>query len=259
MPFTPSHAVVALPFVRTPIVPAAIAVGAMTPDLPLFVRAVVPDYGTTHDVRMLPLTMLIALVLLLAWRLLLRPATRIVLPRPIAERLPVAWDGGIRAGWRETFPSVVGVLWLLVALGLGVLSHILWDSLTHEGRGGVQLLPVLGEPWGPLPGYKWLQYGSGVLGLAGIAIFALVWLTRRTPSPVAHPAPRIVFWLWLAALPVALGIATAIGLAAFVPLDAEFTIAHLAYRVLPPACAVWGAATFVLCLVLPQRWRVTTR
>ena len=38
MPFTPSHAVVALPFVRTPLVPAAIAVGAMAPDLPLFVR-----------------------------------------------------------------------------------------------------------------------------------------------------------------------------------------------------------------------------
>ena len=33
MPFTPSHAVVALPFIRSPLVPAAIAVGAMTPDL----------------------------------------------------------------------------------------------------------------------------------------------------------------------------------------------------------------------------------
>ena len=40
MPFTPSHAVVALPFLRTPLVPAAIAVGAMTPDLPLFVRGI---------------------------------------------------------------------------------------------------------------------------------------------------------------------------------------------------------------------------
>ena len=38
MPLTPSHAVVALPFVRTPLLPAAIAVGAMAPDLPLFLR-----------------------------------------------------------------------------------------------------------------------------------------------------------------------------------------------------------------------------
>ena len=49
MPFTPSHAVVALPFIRTPLVPAAIAIGAMAPDLPLFVRGLPLHYGRTHD------------------------------------------------------------------------------------------------------------------------------------------------------------------------------------------------------------------
>jgi hypothetical protein len=48
MPFTVSHAVVALPFVRTPLLPAAIAIGAMTPDLPLFVRGTPVSYQLTH-------------------------------------------------------------------------------------------------------------------------------------------------------------------------------------------------------------------
>jgi hypothetical protein len=56
MPFTPSHAVIALPFVRTPLVPAAIAIGAMAPDLPLFVRGLPLHYGVTHSFAWLPAT-----------------------------------------------------------------------------------------------------------------------------------------------------------------------------------------------------------
>ena len=54
MPFTPSHAVVALPFLRTPLVSAAIAVGAMAPDLPLFLRGMPLHYGLTHSLAWLP-------------------------------------------------------------------------------------------------------------------------------------------------------------------------------------------------------------
>ena len=97
MPFTPSHAVIALPFVRTPLVPAAIAVGAMAPDIPLFLRGMPLHYGLTHSLAWLPLTVAVALVLLLIWRCVLRPAVRELSPRRLADRLPSAWDapGGI--------------------------------------------------------------------------------------------------------------------------------------------------------------------
>ena len=72
MPFTPSHAVVALAVVRTPLVPAAVAVGAIAPDLPLFARGNGISYAQTHEYPWL--TVVIAGVLLLAWWLLLRPA-----------------------------------------------------------------------------------------------------------------------------------------------------------------------------------------
>ena len=94
MPFTPSHAVVALPFVRTPLVPAAIAVGSMAPDLPLFVRGLPLHYGRTHDLSWLPATLLLALALLLVWRCVLRPASRELSPTWLARRLPRDWDRG---------------------------------------------------------------------------------------------------------------------------------------------------------------------
>ena len=150
MPFTPSHAVVALPFVRTPLVPAAIAIGAMAPDLPLFVRGLPLHYGLTHDFAWLPVTVVLALVLLLVWRCVLRPAARELSPR-MAGRAAAAGVGcgrrrraardvrdravrepAARGAWRGR-----GMLLLVVSLAIGIVSHIVWDLFTHEGRWGV--------------------------------------------------------------------------------------------------------------------------
>ena len=97
MPFTPSHAVVALPFVRTPLVPAAIAVGAMTPDLPLFLRGTPLSYQLTHT--NVALSVVIAFALLALWYFVLRPAVRELSPTWLATRLPGEWDAAGAAAW----------------------------------------------------------------------------------------------------------------------------------------------------------------
>ena len=263
MPFTPSHAAVALPFARTRVVPAAVAVGAMTPDLPLFLRLNGPLYGASHDLRMLPLTMVVVFGLLLVWWLLLRPAVRALALVWLATRLPEEWDERGRGALRAAIPAgrgagtAAGVLWLALALALGVASHIVSDGFTHEGRFGSVLVPALGESWGPLPGYRWLQYGTGALGLAILAVAGLLWLRARTPRPVPRRAARPVRVGWLLALPAALVIAWGVGLGIYGLPDADFTVQHLAYRVLPPACAAWAALTLVLCVVAvrPRRAR----
>ncbi|MEV8266454.1 DUF4184 family protein [Microbacterium sp. NPDC076911] len=264
MPFTPSHAVVALPFVRTQLVPAAIAIGSMTPDMPLFVRGLPLDYGRTHDLPWLPATMMLALVLLLVWRCILRPATRNLSPRWLAVRLPAEWDSGAAAGFRETFFVTVqngrqrvrgvGLLMLAFSLGLGVLSHVVWDLFTHEGRVGVNAIPALDQQWGPLLGYKWLQHGSSAVGLAIIAIWMLLWLRRADVSPTPALMSSWVRWTWWLSLPAILLIAWIAGLHQWGPLTTDFTVAHLAYRVLPPACAIWGVGTLVLA-ILVQSWQ----
>lgn len=259
MPFTPSHAVLALPFIRTPLIPAAIAIGAMAPDLPLFVRGVGLNYSFTHTFGNVVWTALIAFVLFLLWRVVLRPAIPELAPLWLSRRLPQDWnDSGVAAagaavgvGRKRTYPVL-----LAVSLLIGVLSHIVWDLFTHEGRSGVQLIPALDAMWGPMPGFKWLQHGSSVIGLVIIGVWALLWLRRSEPRlGVTQSLARGVRVAWWVSLPVLLVGAWAGGLVAFGPLDEEFTLQHLAYRVLPPACALWGAITLALCIVLAVRGR----
>lgn len=250
MPFTLSHAVVALPFVRTPLVPAAIAVGAMTPDLPLFLRGLGPSYAVTHDLSWLPATVVVALVLLVVWRCILRPAARELSPSGVAARLPAQWDGGARSGLRETFPSWHGVVALAVSLAIGVISHVLWDLFTHEGRGGVQALPILDEQWGPFTGFKWLQHASSILGLLTLAIWAGLWLRRQQVLAPQRLFPTWVRCAWWMSLPITLLVAGIGGYLIRGPFTQEWTVPHLAYLVLPPACGIWGAGTVVLAIAI---------
>lgn len=259
MPFTPSHAVVALPFVRTPLVASAIAIGAMTPDLPLFVRGVGLNYGFTHTFANVVWTGAIAFVLFMIWRVLLRPAVAELLPRPLARRLPEEWaldaaESARRAvggGQPKSYP-----LMLVLSLVLGVFSHIVWDLFTHEGRAGVRWLPALGAHWGPLQGFKWLQHGSSVIGLVVIGVWMFLWLRRRgVNGPIERLLPGGVRIGWWLSLPLTLLGAWIMGYVVFGPFTGGFTPQHLAYRVLPPACGVWGALTAALCVVIAVRRR----
>lgn len=266
MPFTPSHAVVALPFIRTPLPTAALAVGAMAPDLPLFVRAFPERYEMTHSYAWMPVTVLVALGLLLVWRCVLRPATRELAPGWIAARLPGEWDAGAAEGLRGVFArqegsrsSVGGALLVLVALALGVASHIAWDSFTHEGRWGMTEFD-LAVMWGPLPAYKWLQYGSGVIGLVILAVWAALRLRRTRPASVRRVLPAWMRRTWWVALPALLAAAWVVGLVHWGPFTADYTPQHLAYRVLPVASAVWAGLGILLALTVPvARIRVRVR
>ncbi|MDQ0642078.1 DUF4184 family protein [Microbacterium murale] len=254
MPFTPSHAVLALPFIRTPLIPSAIAIGAMTPDLPLFLRGFGVTYAFTHTYANVLWTTVLALGLFLIWRVVLRPAASELSPSWLARRLPRSWDEpaadavkqAIGVGQRRSYVPL-----LVLSLLLGVVSHILWDAFTHAGRIGSQLFPALAEQWGPLQGFKWLQHGSSVVGLAIIGVWALLWLRRSEPQDVRGrtlpPWARVSWWF---SLPVILIAAWVIGYLAYGPFTAGFTIQHLAYRVLPPACGIWAMLTLVLCVVI---------
>lgn len=258
MPFTPSHAVLALPFIRTPLTPAAIAIGAMTPDLPLFLRGFGVTYAFTHTYANVLWTMVLAFGLFLIWRVVLRPAASELSPSWLARRLPAEWhepaaetaSKALGAGQRRSYIPL-----LIASLLLGVSSHIFWDAFTHTGRFGVELLPALGDWWGPLQGFKWVQHGSSVIGLVIIGTWALLWLRRSADTGAAYAErgralPGWVRTTWWISLPVALIAAWVIGYFAYGPFTAEFTLQHLAYRVLPSACGIWAMLTLALCVVI---------
>jgi hypothetical protein len=200
VPFTPSHAIVALPFIRTPIPAGAVAVGAMAPDLPLFFPWVAP-YAVTHGFPgLLVVSLPIAVVLYAVWRLVIRPAaSALLLPEALRARMPWAWDrGAFDGGGRPERPVRSAALVVIAAL-IGVVTHVFWDLFTHPHRLGSEWFPVLGEPWGGIDGTSWLQWISSVLGLAGLTVWAVLALRRagvvHRSDPRSVAVVRVAAWM----------------------------------------------------------------
>lgn len=179
MPFTPAHAVAALPLLRTPLPASALVIGTLAPDLPYYTPA-----GTswdTHSALSLVTTDLaLGLAAWVVWHAVLAPAAVAASPLALRARL----SGRVTTGLRLRLGSPTLVAWTLLALVVGAATHVGWDELTHTGRWGTEHVVLLREPLGPLEGYRWAQYGSGLLGLVVLALWALRWWRRTPPAPV---------------------------------------------------------------------------
>jgi len=182
MPFTPSHVAAALPFRGAPLLPAALVVGTMAPDIPYYVPLPVPRELTHSLLGLVTVDLVLAVVGALLWWFVLREPVIDLLPRVIGRRIPrvgrLAWRP---AGWG--WPRTIAVL-LLSAL-IGATTHLLWDSFTHPGW-LVDHVALLRTPLGPLLLDKWLQHLSTVTGLAILTIWAVIRL-RATPQDAARP------------------------------------------------------------------------
>lgn len=181
MPITVAHPALVLPLARLtarrglPLTP--LVVGTMVPDVPLFAGKHAA-YGVTHSPLGIALyAPLATTVVVLVWFTVVRDALVGLAATPVRRRLaphvalaPRAWA------------------WVPVAGAVGALTHVAWDSFTHPGRWGWEAIPWLAAQQGPLPGGKWLQYGSGVVGMAVVAGAAVLWLRSR---PTRAVPPRV--------------------------------------------------------------------
>ncbi|MFF2788460.1 DUF4184 family protein [Streptomyces sp. NPDC058049] len=213
MPFTLSHAAAVLPAIRRtgrargPLVASALVLGSFAPDTFYFTDAVVEGvltYGAfTHSLAgVLTLDAVLTAVLAGFW-LLLREPLIALLPRGRRGRVYAFVRG---EAWRERPRPAALVGWFYVSAALGSLTHVAWDSFTHNDRWGTNALPDLAEPLAyGLPGYSFLQYGT-----SAVAACALLWFTvtalRRIPAlPVPAAVPvlsRAELWGALALLVV---------------------------------------------------------
>lgn len=181
MPFTPSHVAAVLPLIfsarlRRLADPWALAVGAMVPDLPIFLPFL-SDYTDWHSWRgVVTVDLAAALVVLLLLHGLLRDPLLSLLPPALAGRA-----APLRPTWRDLARSAPAIV---AGALLGSASHVLWDSFTHStgpGEWGQWLAtPVLGV----LPLFRVLQYTSSAVGLAVVVWWAWRGLSRLTPAPV---------------------------------------------------------------------------
>jgi len=160
MPFTLAHPAAALPIARCfralPL--TALVVGSMAPDLEYMVR-LRPAGSFAHSLMGLALVTFPAsvLVFLIAERLLL-PSLRHVLCLP---GLPIRYAHTV----------------VLIALAVGILSHIAWDSFTHPSGLLVTHWSALTTSLHGVPIYKLLQHLSSVFGISAIAYSA--WHNNR--------------------------------------------------------------------------------
>lgn len=181
MPITVAHPALVLPLARLtarwglPLTP--LVVGAMVPDVPLFARS-----RTVYELTHSPLGIavwapLATTAVVLVWFVVVRDALVGLAPPPVRRRL-APHVSLTRRAWA----------WVPFAGVVGALTHVAWDSFTHPGRWGWETIPWLSAQQGPLPGGKWLQYGSGVVGMALVAGAAVLWLRSRPPRDVP---PRV--------------------------------------------------------------------
>ncbi len=183
MPFTPSHvlAVIPIAFVARPGLPfSALVIGSMIPDLPLYLP-VASAYETTHSARgVFTACLPLGIASFLCFQALMK--------RPMAALLP-NWVRRRTAPLEAPIlvPSFGFLVRVSAAIVLGAWTHVLWDSFTHQGRWGVEVVPALNQVLltvgdVQLPGYKLLQYASTALGIAALAVLLAAWLRRQPVS-----------------------------------------------------------------------------
>ncbi|NUR84838.1 MAG: DUF4184 family protein [Nonomuraea sp.] len=232
MPFTPSHIAAVLPFMsRKWADPWALAIGAMVPDLPIFLPFL-PEYGYWHSwLGVVTLDLLAVFVLVGLFHLVFREPLISLLPPGLAAR----------AALLAPTRSIVAV-----ALGgvIGAASHVLWDSFTHS-YASIQWGDWLEvSVFGVIRLFRLLQYTSSVVGLAIVLWWAWRGLSRMSAADLPDRM-RVQSWVRRAVL-AACSVGTVLG-AVLWPLVDE-PVPHLG---LPSVITKVGAGTVIgLCAVL---------
>lgn len=137
---------------------------------------------------------------------------------PLAK--PFAWSPGER------------FLLILVSLLVGIGTHLVWDSITHE-RGLVVRnfpdlrAPALDEFGSERPLYNILQHASTLVGMALIVLWYLRWV-RRAPVQPVPPGLRMSkhakMWIAATILTVSIGTSLAYGYSVWVRSHHQFPL-----------------------------------
>lgn len=240
-----------LPLARDPLVGSGLVIGSMSPDIPYYLPVLVDAQATHSAMGVVSVDVLLGLGVFVLWHgLLARPALASV-PAGLRGRIPAQTIQGLRARLSPTR----SLLLILLSLSVGAATHVLWDVFTHSGRWGVTHIPWLAGQHGLLPGYRWAQYGSGLLGALVIAMWLARWW-RGTAVALSAPGlrPAVAARAWLAVF-----VAGAVG-AAF---------GSVGPLTLPKGPDLRGAAFFaatrgitlavLVALLLAASWHLATR
>ena len=178
MPFTPSHAAAVLPFMRLSwLVPSALVIGSVVPDLPYFMELGVQSASTHTLWAVIWFAVPMGMFVYFVFHWLIASALVILLPLSVRSRMN-----------REEGYSFARIDKVAASVGLGALTHVVWDSFTHEGAFVVSHVAILQADVFTVGGYtfcgyKILQHLSSIAGLAIVGIWIMRWYMRTPTDP----------------------------------------------------------------------------
>lgn len=182
MPWTFAHPAAILPFRR--FCPKYLSldgliIGAISPDIGYYVGYLSLLNKAHTPIGVVFICMPASLLIIICIRLLHKHAAEL-LPSPHRQAIrslrPIAITESISDFFR-----------LIVAIAIGAVTHIIWDSFTHATGYAVALISGLQAPVFTLAGktiylYKILQYVSTVFGIVVLVMTYQAWLSRVTSA-----------------------------------------------------------------------------
>ncbi|MCU1641859.1 MAG: hypothetical protein JWN03_2134 [Nocardia sp.] len=179
MPFTLAHPAAILPLRRALWFPGLVA-GSIAPDIPYYIP-VGAEAEFTHSLLGLPLDLILGMsLLILAW----------LVHRPLLALLGKSATPPRTTPWRAT-----------LAIPVGALTHLAWDSFTHTNGIAVRHWEILRESViGPHRVYNVFGYISSAAGVLILTWYAARWYRASAPAPPAPQRNWILTGLLLAAV-----------------------------------------------------------
>jgi hypothetical protein len=210
MPFTFAHPAAAIPLLR-PLGRygslSALVIGSIAPDMAFIVPIDFTREQTHGLAALLTFCLPVGILAYLLFHALLKAPMAALLPRIIADRLTP-----------QVFPATTGRQWsaVLVSLLCGALTHLVWDAFTHPGTPVVMTISMLNAPLVTVGGYqvygyKLVQHGGTVMGLALLSRWLFAWLAHTAPATTPSLRALSPSRRWLTVVTI-VGIAAGAGL-----------------------------------------------
>jgi Domain of unknown function (DUF4184) len=193
MPFTFAHPAAILPLrllKKNWFSLTGLVIGSMVPDFEYFIRMRDDSFYSHKLSGVLWFDLPLGLMLTFLYHGIVRNALLLNLPALLQIRFAI-W---VHFNWFQYFKK--HFLFILSSLAIGILSHLLWDRLTHETASFFQNLPDVREHLytqkRKIASYYVLWYGNSLLGVLIVLFF--VW---KSPVQIGVPMNRKILSYWL--------------------------------------------------------------
>jgi hypothetical protein len=173
MPFTAAHPLLVLPLRRIQLPLSALVIGSIMPDFEYFITWT-NNRGVAHTIPGI-------LVFCLPLGLIIFAIVHSLVKYPLLSLFPAQQQrklfGPARSFKVHSIDSVAAVV---AAILIGIVSHFIWDSFTHQTGFTVQRVPLLQATliqtqWLQIKLYKLLQHASTIVGVAVLSFLYLRW------------------------------------------------------------------------------------